>query len=129
MSDTAAPQRSWLRANRQRVAPWVFLAPAILFFAVYVIVPIFQSMWISFYAWDGLGEKEWVGLANYAELFEDDRFYTSLKNNIIWLVLYLLAVPVGLCCSPCFSIKTSLACGFINPCSSFPLSSRRLSSA
>jgi multiple sugar transport system permease protein len=98
MPDVTAPtpQRSWLRANRQRVAPWVFLAPAILFFVVYVIAPIFQSMWYSFYAWDGLGEKEWVGFANYVELLDDDRFYTSLKNNIIWLVLYLLAVPAGL---------------------------------
>lgn len=96
MPDTALPRRSWLKANRQRVAPWVFLAPAIVFFVVYVIAPIFQSMWFSFYAWDGLGEKEWVGMANYVELFDDDRFYTSLKNNIIWLVLYLLAVPAGL---------------------------------
>jgi len=89
-------QRSWYQRNRLAVTPWLFLAPAILFFTVYVILPIFQSIWISFFEWDGLGEKTWVGTANYIELMDDDRFYTSLKNNVIWLVLYMLAVPVGL---------------------------------
>jgi multiple sugar transport system permease protein len=93
---TALPQQSWYRRNRLAVTPWLFLAPAILFFTVYVILPIFQSIWISFYEWDGLGEKTWVGTANYVELMDDDRFYTSLKNNVIWLVLYMLAVPAGL---------------------------------
>jgi multiple sugar transport system permease protein len=93
---TSPPQRSWYRRNRLAITPWLFLAPAILFFTVYVILPIFQSIWISFYEWDGLGEKTWLGMANYVELMDDDRFYTSLKNNVIWLVLYMLAVPAGL---------------------------------
>ena len=91
-----ADNRSWYARNKLRVAPWLFLAPAILFFCVYVIIPIFQSIWISFYAWDGLGEAKWVGLGNYIELGDDDRFYTSLWNNILWLVLYMLAIPAGL---------------------------------
>ena len=61
-----------------------------------MIIPIFQSIWISFYEWDGLGPKTWIGLDNYRELLDDDSFYTSLKNNIIWLVLYMLAIPAGL---------------------------------
>ncbi|MEO9525571.1 carbohydrate ABC transporter permease [Marinobacter alexandrii] len=84
------------KANQLRLAPWLFLAPGILMFLLYVIIPIFQSMNISFYAWDGLGEKEFVGLSNYVELMDDEAFYTSLKNNIIWLVLYMLAIPAGL---------------------------------
>ncbi|WP_428982281.1 carbohydrate ABC transporter permease [Oricola nitratireducens] len=65
-------------------------------FLLYVIYPIVESMWLSFYDWDGLGAKAWIGLENYRELFDDDAFYTSLKNNILWLVLYMLAVPAGL---------------------------------
>ena len=82
--------------NKLVFAPWYFLLPAIVFFLIYVIIPIFQSVWISFYEWDGLGEAEWVGFANYIELLDDEYFYTSLKNNFIWLILYLLAVPIGL---------------------------------
>ncbi|THD85725.1 sugar ABC transporter permease [Aliigemmobacter aestuarii] len=84
------------KANQRKLAPWLFLAPGLLMFAVYVIGPIFESMWISLYDWDGLGEARWIGTANYVELFDDDAFYTSLKNNVIWLVLYMLAVPAGL---------------------------------
>ena len=91
----SAPTSSW-KANQRKLAPWLFLTPGILMFMVYVIVPIFQSMWISFYDWDGLGAKTWVGVANYVELMDDDAFYTSFKNNIIWLLLYMLAVPAGL---------------------------------
>lgn len=106
MSDIAAaipvgaagnkPPKSWYRRNRIAIAPWLFLAPALFMFVIYVVAPIFQSIWISFYDWDGLGTAEWVGLGNYADLLDDDRFYTSLKNNILWLVLFMLAVPAGL---------------------------------
>ena len=89
-------ERSWFYKNRLKLAPWLFLLPGMIFFVIYVIAPIFQSIWISFFEWDGLGEKKWVGLGNYIELLDDDRFYTSLKNNVWWLVLYMLAVPLGL---------------------------------
>ena len=94
---TAEPvRRSWFKRNQIAVAPWLFLAPGLFLFALYVLWPIVQSIWISFYDWDGLGQAKWIGLANYTELMGDDDFYTSLKNNVIWLVLYLLSVPAGL---------------------------------
>jgi multiple sugar transport system permease protein len=65
-------------------------------FLLYVIIPIFQSFWLSMYDWDGLGEKVWLGFANYQELWDDRAFWISLKNNVLWLVLYMLAVPGGL---------------------------------
>ncbi|CUH69167.1 Lactose transport system permease protein LacF [Thalassovita autumnalis] len=87
---------TYWKKNQQRLAPWLFLAPGIAMFALYVIIPIFQSMNISFYEWDGLGDRTWVGMNNYVELMDDEAFYTSLKNNVIWLVLYMLAIPAGL---------------------------------
>ena len=48
---------AYWKANQRRLAPWLFLAPGMLMFLVYVIIPIFQSMWLSFYDWDGLGAK------------------------------------------------------------------------
>lgn len=87
---------SYWKRNQRKLAPLVFLAPGVFMFAVYVVIPIFQSIWISFYDWDGLSAKVWIGFANYVELMDDSAFYTSLKNNVIWLVLYMLAVPAGL---------------------------------
>ncbi|WP_246811788.1 carbohydrate ABC transporter permease [Ensifer sp. ENS11] len=86
---------SWVRARRA-LTPWLFLLPALIMFAVYVVVPIGQSIVIGFYEWDGFTAPIWIGLDNYTELFSDEVFYVSLKNNLLWLTLYLLAVPVGL---------------------------------
>jgi len=88
--------RGWWHRNQMRAAPWLFLAPGIAFFALYVIYPIFQSFNISFYRWDGLGEPVPVGFENYRQLLDDRAFYVSLRNNVRWLVLYLLAIPAGL---------------------------------
>jgi multiple sugar transport system permease protein len=96
IGDSSQVKKSWWKANQRKLAPWIFLAPGVLMFLLYVIFPIFESMWISFYDWDGIGEATWIGTENYVELFDDDAFYTSLKNNVIWLVLYMLAVPAGL---------------------------------
>ena len=82
--------------NSLSLMPVLFIAPALLFFVVYVILPIFQSFFISFHEWDGLGEMTWIGFDHYVNLLDDDRFYTSLKNNLMWLVFYTLSVPAGL---------------------------------
>ena len=88
--------RGWYKRNEIALTPWLFLTPAILFFAVYVIIPIFQSINISFYDWDGLGEARWVGIDNYVELMDDRAFEISFWNNAKWLICYLLAIPAGL---------------------------------
>ncbi|WP_323007184.1 sugar ABC transporter permease [Pseudorhodobacter sp.] len=87
---------SYWKRNQLRIAPWLFLAPGAIMFLIYVIIPIFQSLSISFYDWDGLGKAVYIGTDNYVELLDDEAFYTSLKNNVIWLVLYMLSVPAGL---------------------------------
>jgi multiple sugar transport system permease protein len=96
LPDTDPPKRGWYKRNEIAVTPWLFLAPAVLFFAVYVIIPIFQSFSISLYDWDGLGQAEYIGLSNYQELMNDRAFEVSLWNNLKWLVFYLLAIPAGL---------------------------------
>lgn len=83
--------------NQIHIVPWLFLTPVLLMFSLYVIYPMIQSIILGFYDWDGLSpEKVFLGFDNYRELFEDDVFWTSLKNNLVWVVLYLLAPPIGL---------------------------------
>ena len=95
-------QRSARRWNQRTLAPWLFLAPGLFMFTVYVLWPIIQSITLSFYDWNGLYNQDgqftgtFVGMGNYAELMTDPAFETSLWNNLRWLVLYLLALPIGL---------------------------------
>ncbi len=88
--------QTFLQKHRMVVTPILFLIPGVLFFSVYVLWPIVQSFNISLYQWDGLGEATYIGLANYRELATDRNFEISLWNNVRWLVLYLLAIPLGL---------------------------------
>lgn len=92
----AGPGPSWWSRHQISVVPWLFLAPAMAMFAVYVIAPIFESIAISFYDWDGLGTPKYIGLENYRELWSDPDFWVSLKNNVVWFFGYLLCVPLGL---------------------------------
>ncbi len=105
VSDTStntSVQRSARRWNQRTLAPWLFLAPGLFMFGVYVLWPIIQSVTLSFYDWNGLYNQDgdftgtFVGMANYAELMTDPAFETSLWNNFYWLALYLLALPIGL---------------------------------
>jgi multiple sugar transport system permease protein len=90
------PARPSTPNQRRARAAALFLAPALLVFAVYVLYPIAQSIRLSFYEWDGIAPKEFIGWANYQELFDDDTFYKALKNNVLWLGLFLLSPPLGL---------------------------------
>ncbi len=89
-------QPGWWTRHRLAITPWLFLAPALVMFTVYVIVPIARSIALSFYDWDGLGKATWIGFGNYVELWSDQDFWVAVKNNLIWLIGFLLAVPMGL---------------------------------
>lgn len=70
-----------------------FLLPAALFYIVFVIYPMFVTVQLSFFKWNGFAtvEKEFVGFANYIYVFTKDTvFWTSFKNSLIWMGLSLI---------------------------------------
>lgn len=73
----------------------LFTLPTILIFTIIVFYPILQTVQRSFYEWDGLSEAVFSGLANYKELFQDDLFYESVKNGMVFAAI-LVVVQVGL---------------------------------
>lgn len=87
--------RFW-RRNRHWLTPALFLLPGLILFSLVIVAASVETVWISLHDWDGIGAKTWVGLANYVELADDPQFYVSLKNNIIWLLIFMLAPPIGL---------------------------------
>ena len=64
--------------------PWLFLFPALLALGLYLVYPVFNSIWLSFH--DQSGEN-FVGFANFAWLFADSRFHESILNNALWLLV------------------------------------------
>lgn len=79
---------------RVRLRPWVWLAPAIAFLAVFLVYPTIYTLYLSFL---DKFSKEFVGLANYEYFVTTSDTLTALRNNVIWLVvLTFLAVGGGL---------------------------------
>jgi len=87
--------RFW-RRHRDRLTPTLFILPGVLLFGIVIVASSTQSLWVSLHDWDGMGPMTWIGLDNYRELFADPQFFVSLKNNVIWLLVFMLAPPLGL---------------------------------
>ena len=80
-----------LRKKEERRFVLVFLAPAFVLFTAFVFLPAVRALLYSLQKWDGLGEPEWVGLANFTRLLRNDTiFLTALSHN-----LFLLAIAGG----------------------------------
>ena len=80
-------QRAGRHWSRYR-AGYLFVLPAFLLYAVFMIYPFFQSIYFSFIEWNGADPvKKWVGLDNYQALIHDHLFWTSLKHNVIWVII------------------------------------------
>ncbi|GAB1795974.1 carbohydrate ABC transporter permease [Priestia megaterium] len=70
--------------------PYLFIAPALLLFALFTIYPIFSSFVLSFQSMEG-GKYVFTGLSNYTRLLGDDIFWKALGNTGIILIVQ---VPV-----------------------------------
>ena len=65
------------------IRPWLFLGPALILLSVYLIYPVFVSIWLSLR--DSTGDN-FVGAANYTWLIGDVKFRESMFNNFLWLL-------------------------------------------
>ena len=70
---------------------YLFILPALLLIFFFIIYPLIDGLVTSFYDWDLIGEKSFIGFRNYAELIKDEVFYKSISNNAI----FALSVTVG----------------------------------
>ncbi len=72
----------------------ILLLPALLISTSVVLIPGIQTIYASFTNWNGFAaEKHFLGLQNYIKLFHNEYFRIAIKNNIIWMALFL-TVPV-----------------------------------
>jgi alpha-glucoside transport system permease protein len=80
--------------QQPRLRPWLWLAPALAFLALFLVYPMVGTILRSFQ--DNLG-KNFVGLDNFFWFFGSADALTSLKNNLLWLVfLTIFVVGFGL---------------------------------
>ncbi len=79
-------------------APWVFLAPLLVFAAVFLALPLGFSVYLSFTRWNPLGTPSWVGLRQFEYLLtRDDDFLRSLVNTFVFALGFVaIGVPLSL---------------------------------
>jgi len=86
--------KPWFRrSTRQAILFWAFLAPSLLIFLLYRVLPLFWNIVLSFEAWSPMKPAVFIGLDNYQEmLFDDDVFWQSLWNTIGLIA----SAPIGI---------------------------------
>src|SRR5688500_15906485 len=79
----------------------VFLAPAVLLYTVFMVIPLLNSLRLSFFELGNQNQQSFVGLQNYIKLFTDNNFapffWRALRNNFVFFAIHMLVQnPIGL---------------------------------
>ena len=96
-ADYSLPKRKSLMTRKN--APYLFLTPMIILFAVFMIYPVIKSLILSFQDFTD-GQYIFCGIQNYVTMFKDPIFWKSLKNTFIYLavqvpVMVVLSLVLG----------------------------------
>ncbi|MGA4728983.1 carbohydrate ABC transporter permease [Micromonospora taraxaci] len=100
-----AARRAASAGRTRRATPYLFLAPYLILFGVFGLLPIILGLWLSVHQWDfQLPNRPFVGLDNYKQLFSNDSavygdWWQSVRATAIFTVLsvpLLVVVPLGL---------------------------------
>ena len=85
------------KARSTAKAASVFLLPAILLIALYILYPIFDTFYLSGFKWNGISSaRQFTGLDNWKTLLTDSNFWAAFQHNIIIMICsILLQIPIG----------------------------------
>lgn len=73
---------------------YLLIAPALLISVAIILVPGIMTIGYSFTDWNGISANvNFIGLKNFRELFQDRIFFISIRNNLVWSLMFL-TIPV-----------------------------------
>jgi multiple sugar transport system permease protein len=81
-------------ARREALHGYLFIAPAVLGFLIWIAGPMLFSAWVSLTEWDLLSPPEFVGLSNYQTMLKDPLFWQSLKVTAVYTLISVLLFQV-----------------------------------
>jgi ABC-type sugar transport system permease subunit len=76
--------RGWWNRNQRLLIPYIFIAPNVVVFAVFMFVPILLAFYISLNEWTLIGSPTFVGLGNYLDMLEDSEFLRAFYNTGVY---------------------------------------------
>jgi multiple sugar transport system permease protein/alpha-1,4-digalacturonate transport system permease protein len=74
----------WYEKRSIKIIPYLFIAPNILLFFTFMIIPILFTFYISFHEWGLFGKPNFIWIENYTRMFADKVFWTSLWNTVYY---------------------------------------------
>jgi multiple sugar transport system permease protein len=81
--------------TREALAAYLFLAPFVIFFLVFVVRAVVQAVNMSFYDWQILKPVHpYIGIENYQELFGDYVWWIAVKNTIVFTLLTVIGTTI-----------------------------------
>ena len=82
--------------GRGATMAWFFIAPALLFYSAFVLVPIGITVYYSLLRWNGIGAMQFKGIANYITVLSEPGPAADHRQCTFQLVLYFTILPVGI---------------------------------
>jgi multiple sugar transport system permease protein len=83
------------RTRHARLIGFLFLLPALLFVAVFTLIPLLSMIWISFHNWSLIQPPKFVGGANFSRMVNDDQFWVSLLFSLKYTLLITPILMAG----------------------------------
>ena len=86
------PARSSRASLRNDLVAYAFMAPYLVLFILFLLLPAIVGVYASFTKWGIIGEPKWVGFRNYDKLINSELFLESLQNTLYFVIL--AAIPL-----------------------------------
>jgi len=76
---------------------WLYLLPGVGAYLLFTLAPLFHTVWLSFYDWDGITVGRWTGLENYRTILDDSEIRVAFWHALQLILYYsLLPITIGL---------------------------------
>lgn len=90
-------KKTSITSTEMKIFPYLLILPNLLIFTIFIAVPAVFGVYYSMTDWGGIGEINLIGLANYAKLFKDTRFWISIRQTFLYALIALpliMAIPL-----------------------------------
>lgn len=78
--------KKWFR----KALPYLLVAPSLGIFSLFVIYPILYMIYLSFFKWNLIGDKVFIGLQNFTNMFTNQEFWQVLGNSFQYMILNMV---------------------------------------
>lgn len=75
------------RSRKENLLGYLVISPWLVGLLLFTCIPMVYSLYLSFTNFDGISTAKWIGLDNYMRMFQDEKFFSSLKVTFIYVIL------------------------------------------